>query len=78
MLNPDTYIYTKKKKKKRLLIELLKDIIIVTLVSHRIMQSMKKEKKLNKEKFNIKNVLINTFTTFLSQLRQDLGNTLNK
>lgn len=77
MLNPDTYIYTKKKK-KRLLIELLKDIIIVTLVSHRIMQSMKKEKKLNKEKFNIKNVLINTFTTFLSQLRQDLGNTLNK
>lgn len=42
------------------------------------MQSMKKEKKLNKEKFNIKNVLINTFTTFLSQLRQDLGNTLNK
>lgn len=76
MLNPDTYIYTK--KKKRLLIELLKDIIIVTLVSHRIMQSMKKEKKLNKEKFNIKNVLINTFTTFLSQLRQDLGNTLNK
>ena len=33
---------------------------------------------LNKETFNIKNTLINTFTTFLGQLRQDLGNALNK
>lgn len=56
--------------------------VIVTLVSHEKKNFssflQKRRKKLNEETFDFKNILINTFATFLGQLRQDLGNALNK
>ena len=56
--------------------------VIVTLVSHEKKNFSSflqiRRKKLKEETFNFKNILINTFATFLGQLRQDLGNALNK
>ena len=53
-------------------------VVIVTLVSHKILQSAL-EKKKKVEWGDIQHQKhINTFTTFLGQLRQDLGNALNK
>lgn len=50
--------------------ELLKNIID-TLILHRILESIFKKLRCHSK---IKNTLINTVTTFLGQIRQDLGN----
>lgn len=49
----------------------------VYFIFHRILQSTKRVRGLNKEPFNIKNTLISKFTTFLDLLSQNLENTLN-